>query len=281
MTSIRLLANNQRIDGYHKEQILVEGFINPFKNKEEEKLFVVAVEKSLAHCTERFNDAIPKDSFGLQKTLDDKHPDQKTYMTFYQYSKLSKPKRAKCFFDEDNEEVVTYKVRKTGEVITESTNIYKWTPQTAEKTKEVATKFYIALAIFCKELGIDFHRAEGKGFDFIINGIRCEGKIGQSKDLSSIATGNNHSKVKVDCVISVQFKMSGNDFTDLWVGVVDMSKASSKDTKWSDDVSKTGKNNNGFSKLTISIEDANIVKCLCGEITPATKYIQVVHESLV
>lgn len=260
---------------------LVEGFINPFKNEEEEKLFVVAVKKALQHCTDRFNDAIPKDSFGLQKTLDDKYPDQKKYITFYQYSQLSKPKRSKCLFDVDNEEVVTYKVRKTGEVITESTNIYKWVSQTAEKSKEVATKFYIALEIFCKELGIDFQRIEKKGFDFIINGIRCEGKLGQSQDLSSIATGNNHSKVKVDCIISVQFKMSGNDFTDIWVGVVDMSKATSEDTKWSDDVSKTGKNNNGFSKLTISVEDANIVKCLCGEIKPAQKYIQVIHESLV
>ena len=260
---------------------LVERFINPFKNEEEEKLFVGAVKKALRHCTERFNDAIPKDSFGLQKTLDDKYPDQKTYITFHQYSKLSKPKRAECFFDDENEEIVSYKLRKTGEVITESTNIYKWSPQTAEKSKEVATKFYIALEIFCKEVGIDFQRAEGKGFDFIINRIRGEGKIGQSKDLSSIATGNNHSKVKVDCIISAQFKMSGNDFTDLWVGVVDMSKATSENTKWSDDVSKTGKNNNGFSKLTISVDDASIVKCLFGDIKPAQKYIQVVHESLV
>ena len=61
---------------------LVERFINPFKNEEEEKLFVGAVKKALRHCTERFNDAIPKDSFGLQKTLDDKYPDQKTYIHF-------------------------------------------------------------------------------------------------------------------------------------------------------------------------------------------------------
>ena len=260
---------------------MVEGFINPFKNEEEEKLFVVAVKKALAHCTERFNDAIPKDSFGLQKTLDDKYPDQKKYITFHQYSQFSKPKRAECFFDEDNEEVVTYKLRKTGEVITESTNIYKWVPQTAEKSKEVATKFYIALKIFCVQLGIDFQRVEANGYDFIINGIPCEGKLGKNQNLSSIATGNNHSKVKVDCIISFQFKMSGNDFTDLWIGVVDMSKATSENTKWSDDVSKTGKNNNGFSTLTISVEDANIVKCLCGKIKPAQKYIQIVHESLV
>ena len=261
---------------------LTEGFINPFKNEEEEQLFVEAVKKALQHCTNRFNDSIPKDSFGLHNTLDDKHPDQKKYITFYQYSKLSKPKRlSKCFFDEDNEEVVTYKVRKTGELITESTNIYKWVPQTAEKTKEVAQKFYIALEIFCKQDGIDYKRIEKNGSDFEINGISCEGKGGQGEDFALFATGNNHSKVKVDCIISVQFKMEGNDFTDVWIGVIDLSKATSKDTGWSDDVSKTGKNNNGFSGLTISVKDANIVKCLMGNIKPAEKYMHIIHESLV
>lgn len=261
--------------------LLVEGFINPFKSTEEEKLFIKAVKMAFDHCTKRFDDSIPKDSFGEQKTLDDKYPDKKKYISFHKYKTMKKADRlSKVFFSEE-EETVTYKTKKTKQTITEKSNMYIMVSQTAEKSKEVATKFYIALAIFCKQLGIDYNRTEENGFDAIINRVRVELKIGQSSCASSIATGNNHSKIKVDCIVSIQFKMQGNQFTSLWVGLIDMGKKTSEDTKWSDDVSKSGKNNNGFSTLTVATEDDNIVKCLYGTKKSAQKYIHAIHESLV
>ena len=66
---------------------------------------------------------------------------------------------------------------------------------------------------------------------------------------SSFATGNNHSKTKVDKIFCIKFTQKENDFPSVFACIVDLSLKQNEATGWTDSVTKTGKNNNGFSTL--------------------------------
>lgn len=254
-----------------------------FATETEQQKFVLAVKRTLLQTTENLNEEIPRKSRGKWKTIDDVYPDKKKFISLQTFQSYTKKKRKEEVFyceDEKDEVLVVYKCKITGEIKTEKSNMYIWVEQTAEKSKYLAPWFYPELSYQCQQLGLDFIVEEVNGYDAIINGVKVELKIGQSSSKSQLSTGNNHSKVKVDDIISIQFIMDGNDFVSMWVAHIDMSKAVSEDTKWSDSVSKNGKNNNGFSSLTVGNDDYGIITCYYGKVRKAKSLVNIVHESI-
>lgn len=251
-----------------------------FPTKEEQEKFVLAVKRTLLQTTENLNEEIPRKSRGKWKTLKDVYPDKKKYIPLQTFQSYTKKKRHEEVFYSENDVEVTYKCNITDKKVTEKSNMYIWVEQTAEKSKYLAPWFYPELAYQCEQLGINFVAEEVDGYDAIINGILVELKIGQGKSTSQIATGNNHSKVKVDDIISIQFIMDGNDFVSLWVGHIDMGGCVSESTKWSDTVTKSGKNNNGFAGLTVGNEDESMITCYYGDTRQAQKLVNIVYESI-
>jgi len=251
-----------------------------FPTKEEQQKFVLAVMLTLAQTTENLNEEIPRKSRGKWKTLIDVYPNKKKYIPLQTFASYSKKKRNTEVFYSEDEVQVTYKDKTTKKKVTEMSNMYVWVEQTAEKSKYLAPWFYPELTYQCQKLGLDFVAEEVDGYDAIINGILVELKIGQSKSKSQIATGNNHSKVKVDDIISIQFVMDGNKFTDLWVGHLDMGKCVSEDTKWSDTVTTSGKNNNGFSGLTAGNDDIDQLVCYYGDVRKGSKLLNIIYEPI-
>ena len=99
------------------------------------------------------------------------------------------------------------------------------------------------------------------------------------KDSASFATGNNHSKTKVDKIFVCKLQQTGNDFPEIFAAIVDL-LAQNPASGWSDSVTKTGKNNNGFSQLRIHKEDALCITPIYGKIRKTTKYIHTEYESI-
>lgn len=259
---------------------MTSGLDKIYPTESEQNKFVLAVILTLAQTTENLNEEIPRKSRNKWYTLLDVYPNKKKYISLQTFASYSKKKRNTEVFYSENEVQVTYKDKTTNKKVTEISNMYVWVEQTAEKSKYLAPWFYPELAYQCNKLGLDFIAEEVDGYDAIINGIFVELKIGQSKSNSQLATGNNHSKVKVDDIISIQFVMDGNNFTDLWVGHLDMGKCISEDTKWSDTVTTSGKNNNGFSSLTAGNDDIDQVVCYYGDIRKADKLLNIVYKPI-
>ena len=97
---------------------------------------------------------------------------------------------------------------------------------------------------------------------------------------SSFATGNNHSKTKVDKIFVCKLQQNGNNFPEVFAAIVDLSLATNPATGWSDSVTATGKNNNGFSTLKIHKEDALCITPIYGKIRKTTKYIHTEYETV-
>lgn len=237
-----------------------------FFTQEQINLFNRAVKLTMKTMTGFLDEEIHRKSFGKWKTLDDVYPDKRKYISLQRFGAMSKTERRTKVFYSKIEKEVKYTCSITKEKKVESSNMYIMVSATAEKSKYLAPWFYPVLEHHCKQLGLDFVIEESDGYDAIINGVQVELKIGQGENTSQIATGNNHSKVKVDDIISIQFQMNGNEFTSLWVGHIDMSKATNPETKWSDTVTTSGKNNVGFSGLTVAAVDMDIITCYYGEV---------------
>ena len=120
---------------------------------------------------------------------------------------------------------------------------------TVDKTKFLANIFNPALEDSAKELGVDYITEETVGYDAILLEQEIENKMSLGSSTSSFATGNNHSKTKVDKIFCIKFTQSENDFPSVFACIVDLSLKQNEATGWTDSVTKTGKNNNGFSTL--------------------------------
>ena len=128
---------------------------------------------------------------------------------------------------------------------------------------------------------MDYIEEEGIGYDCIVEKQKVENKLSLgTKSPHAFATGNNHSKTKVDLVFCTKLVYNDNNgFDQIHASVVDLSQRTLPlITRWRDDQKKdkkTGevKNNNGFSTLEISKHDAHIVTCVFGSTRPATKFL--------
>ena len=156
----------------------------------------------------------------------------------------------------------------------------EWFEQTVDRTKYVAPIFNIQLGRVAKELGVDYIEEEGIGYDCICEGNKVENKLSLgTKSPHAFATGNNHSKTKVDLVFCTKLVYNDdNGFNQIHASVVDLSQRTLPlITRWRDDQKKdkkTGKvkNNNGFSTLEIAKQDAHIVTPVFGGTRPAVKF---------
>ena len=151
---------------------------------------------------------------------------------------------------------------------------------TVDKTKLLANIFNPALEDAAKNLGVDYVTEETVGYDAVLIAEEIENKLTLGKDSASFATGNNHSKTKVDKIFVCKLQQNGNEFPEIFAAIVDLSLASNPATGWSDSVTKTGKNNNGFSQLRIHKEDALCITPIYGKIRKTTKYIHTEYETV-
>jgi len=151
---------------------------------------------------------------------------------------------------------------------------------TVDKTKLLANIFNPALEDAAKNLGVDYITEETTGYDAILLQEQLENKLTLGQDTSSFATGNNHSKTKVDKVFVCKVQQVGNIFPRCFAAIVDLSLATNEATGWTDSVTKTGKNNNGFSKLQIHKDDAACITVIYGKIRSTTKFIHTEYETL-
>lgn len=138
--------------------------------------------------------------------------------------------------------------------------------QTVEKTKFISPVFNTSLARIAKEEGYDYIKEEAVGYDSKCLSSELENKLCLSSNPSQFATGNNHSKSKVQQIFCTKVSQVGNIFPSGFAAIVDLSKASHPDTGWTDTVTKTGKNNHGFSGLQIHIDDVDCITVIHGSI---------------
>ena len=151
---------------------------------------------------------------------------------------------------------------------------------TVDKTKLLANIFNPALEDAAKDLGVDYITEETVGYDAILLSEEIENKLTLGNSTASFATGNNHSKTKVDKIFVCKLQQTGNEFPEVFAAIVDLSLAQNPNTGWTDSVTKTGKNNNGFSTLKIHKEDALCITPIYGKIRKTTKYIHTEYESI-
>ena len=157
----------------------------------------------------------------------------------------------------------------------------EWFALTVDRTKYVAPIFNVQLGRVAKELGVDYIEEEGIGYDCIVQKQKVENKLSLgTQSPQAFATGNNHSKTKVDLVFCTKLVYNDdNGFNQIHASVVDLSQRTLPlITRWRDDQKKdkkTGevKNNNGFSTLEISKHDAHIVTPVFGSTRPAKKFL--------
>ena len=151
---------------------------------------------------------------------------------------------------------------------------------TVDKTKLLANVFNPALQDVAENCGIDYVTEETTGYDAILLQEEIENKLTLGKTTSSFATGNNHSKSKVDKVFVVKASQVGNIFPSVFAAVIDLSLATNPETGWDDKVTKTGKNNNGFSTLRVHNDDLHCITVIYGKVRKADKFIHTVYETL-
>ena len=158
-----------------------------------------------------------------------------------------------------------------------------------DKTKFVAPIFNPSLAKIAKLKGLDYISEEAVGYDAkclesILSELdsQLENKLSMGTTPSQFATGNNHSKSKVDKIFCVKLEQVGNSFTSGFACIIDLSKATNPVTGFDDKVSETGKNNNGFSALRVHIDDVDCITVIHGSIrchransSAATTYVQI------
>lgn len=151
---------------------------------------------------------------------------------------------------------------------------------TVDKTKLLANVFNPALEDAAKQCGVDYISEETIGYDAKCIGEEIENKLSLTKSTSSFATGNNHSKTKVDKVFCVKVTQIGNIFPSVFACIVDLSLATNPLTGWDDKVTETGNNNNGFSTLRVHNDDLHCITVIYGKVRKTTKYIHTEYETL-
>jgi len=151
---------------------------------------------------------------------------------------------------------------------------------TVDKTKLLANVFNPALQDVAENCGVDYITEETTGYDAILLNEKLENKLTLTKSTSSFATGNNHSKTKVDKVFVVKASQVGNIFPSVFAAIVDLSLATNPKTGWDDKVSETGNNNNGFSTLRVHNDDLHCITVIYGKVRKTQKFVHTVYETL-
>ena len=166
---------------------------------------------------------------------------------------------------------------------------------TVSKTKLIAIFLPYAMQEAGQRAGIKYNFVNANGYDVEMddNGIvKIEEKASLMDDSASFATGNNHSKVKDYLHFTMKLKNEGNKFTECFAALVRVPALTNPKSGWNDTVTKTKKNNNGFSSLRVHIDDACFVETVYGSIrtvvlkkdgTPSKKkltYCQTDYETL-
>jgi hypothetical protein len=142
-------------------------------------------------------------------------------------------------------------------------------PDTVTKTKLIAIFAPFAFEDAAKQLGIPYQFVNANGYDVKMNDngeVTIEEKMSLMSDNSSLATGNNHSKVKDHLHFVMKLQNVGNIFCNCFAALVAVPSFTHKQSGWSDNVTKTGRNNNGFSSLKVHIEDADKIEVIYGKI---------------
>lgn len=160
-------------------------------------------------------------------------------------------------------------------------------PDTVSKTKFLALCAPNAFKEAAESLGIDYKFVNEVGYDTEIvvteNDIEIkmcvEDKMSLTESTDVFATGNNHSKVKDYLHFVMKLQNVGNIFTSCFAALIDVPNLS-EGSGWDDNVTKSGKNNNGFSSLKILIEDSDKIEVIYGDIRNAKKYIHTEYEFL-
>ena len=124
---------------------------------------------------------------------------------------------------------------------------------TVDKTKLLANIFNPALEDAAKQLGVDYITEETVGYDAILLEEEIENKLTLGSSTSSFATGNNHSKTKVDKIFVCKLVQTGNEFPEIFAAIVDLSLAQ---------------------------EDAICITPIYGKIRKTTKFIHTEYETL-
>lgn len=158
---------------------------------------------------------------------------------------------------------------------------------TVDKTKFLAHVQPVAFKNAAARLGIDYKFVNANGYDTEINihedgaeiCFRIEDKMSLMESSDSFATGNNHSKVKDYTHFVMKLQNVGNIFTSCFAALIDVPNLSDG-SGWNDTVTKSGKNNNGFSSLKILKEDADKIEVIYGNIRSAKKFIHSEYETL-
>ena len=151
---------------------------------------------------------------------------------------------------------------------------------TVDKTKLLANVFNPALQDAADQNQIDYITEETTGYDAILCEEKLENKLTLTQSTSSFATGNNHSKTKVDKIFCVKATQVGNIFPSVFACIVDLSTATHPETGWDDKVTETGKNNNGFSTLRVHNDDLHCVTVIYGKVRKTRKFVHTDYETL-
>ena len=158
-------------------------------------------------------------------------------------------------------------------------DIDEMTNDTAEKSKLIAPVIAKSLEFIASRETPEYVREETNGYDNLIHSLEVENKFTLTSCASSFATANNHSKTKVPLVLCVKVKNVFNHFPSISAFLVDCSKFKNPGSGFTDGVTKTGKNNNGFSKLLVHRDDVDAVNVIYGSVIQKRIWLHTEYET--
>ena len=158
-------------------------------------------------------------------------------------------------------------------------DVDEMTNDTAEKSKLIAPVLAKSLEVVASQETPEYVREETAGYDNLIYSLKIENKFTLTSTASSFATGNNHSKTKVPLVLCVKVKNVGNHFPAISAFIVDCSKFKNPESGFTDGVTKTGKNNNGFSQLQVHKDDIDAVHVIYGSVSKKKVWLHTEYET--
>ena len=158
--------------------------------------------------------------------------------------------------------------------------------ETTTKTKLVSPAFAMAMEDTARAKGYTYTDVDSIGYDTeaadpvddVI--IRVEDKLSFGSSGATFATGNNHSKVKDYLHLVVKLQNSGNVFTNVFAALIDVPALKNPRSGWDDNVTATGKNNNGFSSLKVNPSDWNCIDVIYGGLKTNPKWMHTRYEDV-
>lgn len=177
------------------------------------------------------------------------------------------------------EKLTAFVVTETNRYIREEFRLYGKTLQqikdsgmeTADFTKVFQYIVNEVIEEGIRRLGIDGHREEVAGYDYIIEGHPVEFKLMGGKLSSSFATGNKTSHFggkKTNLVWSIKYTFSDNQIDNFGMVLIDTNLTNSNVWK-----SSAGRKDS-FSQLQLTVNEENCILSQMGIIKPAQKYLQ-------